>query len=86
MDRLTRVLDNNKFYIVDDDKISREAGGYSGEAVEKLAKFENLCDDLEASQSKISKELEKLRHEGKTKSFKFRELMAKKLTNNNIII
>ncbi len=85
MARLTRML-NNELYIVDDDKVNRDVNGYSGEAISRLAKFENVYDDLVASQNKISEELEKLRNEGKTKSARFRELMVKKLTNNNFII
>lgn len=86
MTRLTRALDNNEFYIVDDDKVNHDINGYSGDAINRLAKFENLYDDLLANQSKISKELEILRNEGKTHSCKFKELMVKKLTNVNIII
>ena len=86
MVRLTRALDNNEFYIVDDDKVNHDVNGYSGDAINKLANFENIYDDLVASQSEISKELEILRNEGKTHSCKFKELMVKKLTNNNIII
>lgn len=86
MIRLTRVLNDNEFYIVDDDKVSHYANGYSGDAINKLAQFENFYDDLVASQGTISKELERLRNEDKKNSVKFRELMVKKLTNSNIII
>jgi len=86
MARLTRVLDNNEFYIVDDDNVNHDANGYFGDAINKLANFENIYDDLVANQIKISKELAILRNEGKTHSCKFKELMVKKLTNNNIII
>ena len=51
-----------------------------------MAKFENIYDDLISKQSEISKELEKLRLEGKTHSVKFKQLFANKITNNNIII
>jgi hypothetical protein len=85
MERLTRML-NNEFYIVDDDKVNCDDNGYSGEAISRLARFENVYDDLVASQNKISEELEKLRNEGKTKSVRFKELMVKKMTNSNIII
>ncbi len=85
MTRLTRAFDK-KIYIVDDDKVSHNLNGYSGDAVNKLALFENMYDDLIASQSEISKELEKLRNEDKTHSVKFKELMARKLTNTNFLI
>lgn len=86
MNRLTRALDSNNFYVVDDAKVQHDINGYSGEAINKLAKFENIYDDLISKQSEISKELEKLRLEDKTHSVKFKQLLANKITNNNIII
>jgi hypothetical protein len=86
MDRLTRALDSNNFYIVDDTKVQHDVNGYSGDAISKLAKFENIYDDLISKQGKISNELEKLRLEGKTHSVKFKQLLVNKITNNNIII
>lgn len=63
-----------------------DVNGYSGDAINKLAKFENFYDDLISKQNEISKELEKLRVEGKTHSVKFKQLLANKMTNNNIMI
>jgi hypothetical protein len=85
MDRLTKSLDSN-FYIIDDTKIQHDANGYFGDAISRLAKFENIYDDLLAKQNEISKELEKLRLEGKTHSVKFKQLLVNKITNNNIMI
>lgn len=84
MNRLTRLLDNNNFYVVD-DAIQHDANGYSGDAISKLAKFQNIYDDLISRQIEISKQIEKLRLEGKTHSVTFKQLMVSKLTNNNII-
>jgi hypothetical protein len=84
--RLTRALESNASYIVDDDLIIREECGYSGDAINRLARYENTIDDLLASQIEIAKGLEKLRNEGKTHSVKFRELMVKKLTNSHILV
>lgn len=86
MNRLTRALDSNNFYVVDDSKVQHDVNGYSGDAISKLAKFENFYDDLISKQSEMSKELEKLRLEGKTHSIKFKQLLVDKITNNNIII
>jgi len=86
MNRLTRALDSNNSYVVDDANIQHDVNGYFGDAVNKLAKFENIYDDLISQQSKISKELEKLRLESKTHSVKFRQLLTNKLTNNNILM
>jgi len=86
MDRLTRVKSQNEGYLVNDEMIIYSVEGYSGDAVVKLAKFENFYDYLMANQEKISKKLEILRNEGKEKSVKFRELFAKKLMGNSTLI
>lgn len=86
MNRLTRALDGNNLYVVEDSKIQHDVNGYSGDAINKLAKFENFYDNLISKQSEITKELEKLKLEGKTRSVKFKQLLANKLTNSNIII
>lgn len=76
MERLTKKLDNNN-YIVDNDRLNQ--------AINKLAIFENIYEELNAEQIEISKKLEVLRNEGKMKSLKFRELMTKKLTNSTVL-
>jgi hypothetical protein len=86
MARLTRSSVKDRLYFVDDDQITHHAEGYSGHAIHKLAKFENIYEDMEANQIKISIELENLRSQGQTHSVKFKELMIKKLTNVNILI
>lgn len=87
MERLTRALDSNNLYVVDHTKVQHDVnGGYTGDAISKLAKFENFYDDLLLKQSKISKELEELRLEDKKHSVKFKQLFANKMTNNNVII
>jgi len=85
MSRLTRAVDNNN-YVVDDSKVQHDENGFSGDAINKLAKLENIYDDLISKQSEISKELEKLRQEDKMHSVKFKQLLANKMTNNNILI
>lgn len=85
MDRFTKVLDND-FYVVDDTKVQHDSNGYSGDAVNRLAKFENIYDDLILKQNEITKELEKLRIEGKIHTVKFKQLLANKLANSNILM
>jgi hypothetical protein len=85
MERLTKAAGDNR-YIVEGGRIQQDPKGYYGEAVERLAVFENMFEDLVRSQTEISEELERLRREGKKNSFKFRELMGKKLINSNILI
>lgn len=86
MNRLTKATTNKNFYIIDDTLIQQYENGYSGEAINKLAKFENMYEAILQQQGEISKELEKLRIEGKTNSVKFKQLLANKLTNSNILM
>lgn len=85
MNRLTKATSKNS-YIIDDTTIQQDENGYSGEAINKLAKFENMYEAIVEQQDEISKELEKLRIEGKTHSVKFKQLLANKLTNSNILM
>lgn len=86
MERLTRALDDNHFYVADETRVQHDENGYSGDVIDKLAKFENIVDDLVSKQRKISEELEKLRSEDKTHSVKFKQLLADKLSGNSILI
>lgn len=85
MSRLTKALDGD-FYVVDDTKVQHDTNGYFGEAISKLGKFENIHDVLISRQEEISKELEKLRSEGKTHTVKFKQLLVDKINNKNIIM
>lgn len=85
LDRLTRKLGGG-IYVVNETKLRRDAGGYSGDAITRLAGFENMFEDLVSKQEEISKELERLRSEDKMHSVKFKQLLANKLTNNNVLI
>ena len=66
-------------------------GGYSvplgreQEAIQRLAVFENIHQQLADQQGEISAQLEQLRLEGKKNSVKFRELMGKKLANSIVL-
>ncbi len=84
MDRLTRVIDDGS-YVVDDTNIQHGINGYFGEAITRLARFENFYTELLESQIKIPEEMEKLRGQGKTKSVRFRELMGEKMVKANLI-
>lgn len=79
-------MDSKNYYVVDDAKVQHDINGYSGEAIMKLAKLENIYDNLVLRQNEISKELEKLRSEDKTHTVKFKQLLANKITNSNIIM
>lgn len=56
-------------------------GSAQGEAIERLAQYEDLREALLAEQDKIARQMETLRTQGREKSVKFRELFAQKLTN-----
>lgn len=83
MDRLTKKTDSG--YYVSEDDVESHRNGYSGEAVIKLAKFENFYDELVKNQEKTELEMEVLRAQGKTNTVKFKQLFANKLNNSNIL-
>lgn len=85
MNRHTQKI--NDHYYVANVKINLNEKGYTGDAVELLAKFENYYDDLVIKQENIIKEIEKLRGENKTNTVKFKKLFANKLNySNNLLI
>jgi hypothetical protein len=55
-------------------------------AIQKLGIFEDAYDSLMESQKQIPKELESLRLNGKEKTVTYRETMARKIMNNNIVM
>jgi len=61
-------------------------GGDMEGAVQRLGAFEDACEALMKSQEQIPGELDALRVQGKEKTVRFKETMAQKLINNNIII
>jgi hypothetical protein len=85
MKRLTSI-DNDKTFIVKLDAIRSNPYGYAGEAIDKLAKFEDFFSDLQSNQTKITEEMERLRDQDKSHSPRFKELFAKKMVNNSIFI
>ena len=54
------------------------------QALERLARFEDMALGLEAEQGDIAARLAALREQGKDKTVQFRELLAQKLTNSNL--
>lgn len=85
MKRLTNKTENNDFYVTKfiDGKSADEE--YYGEAVERLAKFENLFDRLVERKNEIPKELDVLRSEGKNKTYGYKEKFAEKLMNDMML-
>ncbi|MDD4403011.1 MAG: hypothetical protein PHI24_14485 [Desulfitobacteriaceae bacterium] len=85
MDRITQPLDKQGSYIVDLTQVSPDPGGCTGEAINRLGRFEDFYEHLLESQREIPKELQKLRNEGKEKTVTYKELMVKKLNTNHIL-
>jgi len=83
MKRYTHKKDDINVIMIDEVKL--ENGFISGEAIDRLAKFESFYDDIEKAQNDISIQLDELRKEGKEKTVQFRELFTKKLVNNNVL-
>lgn len=83
MTRYTHKKNDTNVLLVDEVKI--ENGFISGEAIDRLAKFESFYDEIEKAQNDISLQLDELRSEGKEKTVQFRELFTKKLVNNNVM-
>lgn len=84
MERLTFKINNS--YYINTEKIKQGEKGYTGEAVEILAKFENYYEDLVLKQDKTIEEMDKLRAENKTNTVKFKQLLANKLNNSNNLL
>jgi hypothetical protein len=56
-----------------------------GEAIDRLAEFENFYEQLQSERSRIIAQLDHLRETGKTKSATFRQLFASKISIEMII-
>ncbi|MEG0744504.1 MAG: hypothetical protein RR493_06985 [Erysipelotrichaceae bacterium] len=52
---------------------------------ERLNSFEKMLEDIILQQKEIPLELEELRLAGKTKTLRFRELVSRKLLNEEIL-
>ena len=53
-------------------------------ALERLARCEDLLSSLEREQAELSEKLEALKVQGRQKTVQFRELMARKLVNQQL--
>lgn len=84
MPRMTQQRTDAR-YAVDMSAIQIDAGLVIGEAIERLALFENALEDLISGQDRIARELDALRQQGKQKSVRFRELLGEKMINGNLI-
>jgi len=79
MERLTELAEGKGKYI-SKHILAEENGDFSGEAIERLAKFENLLEEMMHQKDELPRELAKLREQGKEKTYSFREILSNKLT------
>ena len=86
MNRLTLAAEDGTYLVSGDQVKALNKDFYAGEAIDKLGKFENFHEALLKRKQLLPEELQKLREQGKEKSVKFRELLAEKLTIENILI
>lgn len=59
-------------------------GAELSQALDRLGRCEDLLSDLEREQTELSQKLEELRFQGKNKTVQFKELMARKLVNQQL--
>ena len=85
MKRLTRLAAKEKFYTTDGITGKVDNEGYYGDAVEKLARFEDFYNHLIERRTAIPEEIETLRKAGKDKTVTFKELLTEKMVNQMIL-
>ncbi len=83
--RLTKWMEEKQQYIVDLSEVPCEEDTIDGEVIAKLAAFEDFFDELMQRQEATLKEMERLRAAGKVKTTTFRQLVAIKLTNEQVL-
>ena len=59
-------------------------GAELSRALDRLGRCEDLLSDLEREQTELSQKLEELRVQGKNRTVQFKELMARKLVNQQL--
>ena len=59
-------------------------GAELSRALDRLGRCEDLLSDLEREQTELSEKLEALKVQGRQKTVQFRELMARKLVNQQL--
>lgn len=83
MERLTHA--DGESYRVSLHDVTPDGDGFGGQAVERLARFENFYDDLCARQQTLAAELEALRAAGRKNSAKFRETLGQKMMESGTL-
>lgn len=84
MDRYTK-FQNEQYYLIDEGNVKYDAGGFSGAAIKRLGLFEDVYDEAVRNRDQLQAQMDALKNEGKEKTFQFKQLLALKMTNINII-
>jgi hypothetical protein len=85
MERLTRQSRKEGPYLTDRIAGEHPDGGYHGEAVEKLARFENLYEDLLEKKKVLRQDLEDLVKNDRLRTYEYTERYAEKLMNDALL-
>ena len=85
MERLTRQSGKEGPYLTDRSAGEHPEGGYHGEAVEKLARFENLYEDLLEKKKALHQDLENLVNNDRLRTYQYTERLAEKLMNDALL-
>ena len=86
MERMTQRRPEDAVAFVPAGALAPEAEGFTGEAIERLACFEDFYASVAEDQEAITRQLEDLRSRGKEKTVQFNELLTRKLMNTNMAI
>ena len=78
MNRYTQKADGR--WTIRPDALTPSQPGYTGEAADRLAALEELIYSLLKEQDELSESLAQLREQGRTKTTRFHQLLARKLT------
>ncbi|MDA3845145.1 MAG: hypothetical protein PF505_01200 [Vallitaleaceae bacterium] len=86
MNRLTIKTDGSKHYMTGSQTVVKCEMGYEGEAIDRLAMYENVYEALIEKYENTIKEMEKLRKHNKTKTVMFKQLLVDKVSTKNMIM
>lgn len=83
MERYTKRIGNT--YVV--ENLCEDNGTYSGDAIEQLAKFENMIEVILQEQKELQEKIDSLKDPNSGKvHWRIKELMGKKLTNKGLLL
>lgn len=84
MERLTtQQIDGS--YQAPTSSVQAAGSAWQGEAIHRLAQFENYFEALRAQQADLAQKLERLRSEGKKSSVQFREMLGNKVMGSQAL-